>query len=86
MWSCQIARLFDFNYVLNRYFGPLVSSRIAADIRKRSIVEGTFGTFVANEGGWDPSWDEPKKMYMLRPAKGHIRERNREQRYTWLHL
>ena len=31
-------------------------------------------------GGWDPTWDAPRKMYLLRPQKGHVRERNRPER------
>ncbi len=31
-------------------------------------------------GGWNPEWDTPKKMYFLRPFKGHIRDRNRAER------
>lgn len=28
----------------------MVSKRIAADLRKRSIIEGTFGSFLPYEG------------------------------------
>lgn len=35
---------------LCRYIKPLVSPRVAATFRKRAIIEGTFGSFVANEG------------------------------------
>jgi len=63
-----------------RYIAPLVSRRVAAGIRKRALIEGTFGSFQANEGGWDPSWDISKKMFFLRPHKGHKRERTREDR------
>ena len=34
----------------DRYIAPLISKRIAADLRKRALIEGTFGSFVANEG------------------------------------
>lgn len=67
-------------YLYCRYYAPLVSRRKAADIRKRAIIEGTFGTWDPNYGGWDPAWDEPKKMYMLRPSKEHKRDRTREKR------
>jgi hypothetical protein len=33
-----------------RYIAPLVSKRIAADLRKRAIIEGTFGDFVPDLG------------------------------------
>ena len=63
-----------------KYIAPKVSRRVAANVRKRALVEGTFGTFSAEEGGWDPQWDSPRKMFMMRPFKGHARERNREVR------
>ena len=31
----------------------MVSPRIAADLRKRAIIEGTFGEFVPNEGNFN---------------------------------
>ena len=65
-----------------RYYPPLVSRRKAAVLRKRAIVEGSFGSFIPNVGGWDPAWDEPKKMYMLKPTKGHKRDRTREKRFV----
>lgn len=30
--------------------------------------------------GWDPAWDTVKAPKILRPAKLHARERNREER------
>ena len=33
-----------------------------------------------NLGGWDPAWDEEKKMFIMKPYKGHKRERDRESR------
>ena len=33
-----------------------------------------------NLGGWDPAWDEEKKMFIMKPHKGHKRERDRESR------
>lgn len=36
--------------------------------------------FKWNLGGWDPAWDEEKKMFILKPYKGHKRERDRESR------
>ena len=32
------------------YMGPLVSKRIAANVRKRAIYDGTFGTFSEKYG------------------------------------
>ena len=63
-----------------KYIAPKVSRRVAANVRKRALVEGKFGTFSAEEGGWDPEWDLPRKMFMMRPFKGHVRERNRDVR------
>ena len=72
--------------IMGKYIRPLISRRIAAKLRKRAIVDGTFGSFKlldANNnilGGWDPAWDQPKKLYFLRPFKGHIRDRTRQSR------
>ena len=63
-----------------KYIAPKVSRRVAANLRKRALVEGTYGSFSVEQGGWNPEWDKLPKMYMLRPFKGHIRERNRETR------
>lgn len=66
--------------VQGKYFGPMVSRRVAAGIRKRAIVEGTYGSFIPYIGGWDSQWDEPKHMHLIKPLKCHIEERNREDR------
>lgn len=73
--------------VMGRYIPPLISKRIAAKTRKRALVDGTFGSFKLldeegnTRGGWDPSWDVPRKFHFLRPPKGHKRERDRHIRY-----
>mmetsp|Transcript_19012 Transcript_19012/g.27328 ORF Transcript_19012/g.27328 Transcript_19012/m.27328 type:complete len:140 (+) Transcript_19012:92-511(+) len=63
---------------------PLISKRVAADLRKQSIRDGTFGSFDTTTGiGWDPNWDGPPQSVgaiQLRPSKEHKRERNREKR------
>jgi len=33
-----------------RYRGPMIPTRIAANVRKRAIVEGTFGSFIPHIG------------------------------------
>ena len=72
--------------IMGKYIRPLISKRIAANLRKRAIVDGTFGSFKLLDkdnkplGGWDPSWDEPKKIHFIRPPKGHARDRNRQIR------
>ena len=63
-----------------KYIAPKVSRRVAANLRKRALVEGTYGSFSVEAGGWDPEWDIPRKMFMMRPFKGHARDRNREIR------
>ena len=63
-----------------RFHAPLVSKRLAANLRKRSIIEGTFGSFSPIHGGWDPSWDTPKNIFIIKPDKGHLRDRNRPER------
>mmetsp|Transcript_26133 Transcript_26133/g.29893 ORF Transcript_26133/g.29893 Transcript_26133/m.29893 type:complete len:144 (+) Transcript_26133:262-693(+) len=43
----------------DRWRKPLVSRRKAADIRKRALVEGTYGSFCSETGtGWDFRWDK----------------------------
>lgn len=42
-----------------------------------------YGTFDKVRGrGWDASWDEVKvkKMFFLKPNKGHLRQRQRPER------
>lgn len=76
---------------MGKYRAPLISKRKAADLRKRAIVDGTFGSFQLlgpnNQvvGGWNPDWDVPRKMFSLRPPKGHIRDRTREMRYLLIY-
>lgn len=50
---------------------------------EHAISLGLYGSFDPVKGlGWDPKWDElkPKKMYFLRPHRGHLRERQRPGR------
>ena len=64
-----------------KYIAPLVPRRLAANIRRRAIVQGTFGSFSSETGvGWDPEWDEPRKMFMLKAPRGHLRDRKRPER------
>ena len=63
-----------------RYVGPIISPRKAKMVRKRAIVEGTFGSFCPQFGGWLEEWDTPRKTYLYRVPKGHLRDRNREKR------
>jgi hypothetical protein len=68
---------------VGKYFGPLVPKRKASVIRKQAIKEGLYGSFDPVKGcGWDAKWDElkVKKMYFLKPHKGHLRERTRPER------
>lgn len=64
-------------------------------VRKRAIIEGTFGDFnpiigICRQtsffsfliGGWKPEWDEPRKIVSLRPYKGHLRDKTRQQRFV----
>ena len=69
---------------------PAINKRRASVMRKKSIQEGTFGSFDATTGkGWDPAWDmelakgnalKGTGRYRLRPSKKTKRERTREQR------
>lgn len=65
-----------------RYIAPMIPRRIAADVRKRAIVQGTYGSFSLPIGGWDPAWDETKKMFVMKPFRGHSRDRTRKERYV----
>lgn len=62
------------------YHGPMVKPRAAAMVKKRAIIEGTVGSFCPQFGGWLTEWDVQKKVFLPRAGKGHLRERNREQR------
>lgn len=47
--------------VNDKWRKPAVSKRVASDLRKRAIRDGTYGTFDAKTGvGWDPVWDAPQ--------------------------
>lgn len=37
-------------------------------------------SFIYNIGGWDPSWEKRKRIYLVKPFKGHIRDRTRASR------
>ena len=80
--------------VNDRWRSPMVSKRVAADLRKAAIRSGTYGTFDAETGiGWDPIWDSPQrsgvnailgsnqsKIHSMRPPKEHKHDRTREAR------
>jgi len=81
--------------VNDRWRKPMVSRRVAADLRKAAIRSGTYGTFDAETGiGWDPIWDSPQrrrgvdeilgsnqsKIHSIRPPKEHKHDRTREAR------
>ncbi|KAG5176363.1 hypothetical protein JKP88DRAFT_92811 [Tribonema minus] len=63
-----------------RWCQPLISRRQAAVQRKKAIVEGTYGSFSAETGGWNPSWDPAPAPIVARPHKGHLHQRNRATR------
>lgn len=64
-----------------KYVAPLVPKRLAANIRRRAIIEGTYGSFSSETGvGWDPEWDAPRKLFMLKSPRGHLRDRKRPER------
>ena len=68
-------------FVNERWRGAAISGRVAALIRKRSLLEGTFGSFDQQTGkGWDPAWDVPRQVQRIRPPKETKRERTREMR------
>ncbi len=68
---------------------PVVSKRVAKEIRNQAIQDGTYGKFEAGTGiGWDPEWDlalKPNQYSVtrfggIRPSKKSSRDRNREER------
>ena len=47
--------------VNDKWRKPAISKRIASDVRKTAIRNGTFGQFDSATGiGWDPAWDAPE--------------------------
>jgi hypothetical protein len=40
----------ELTFVLVRYWGPMVSTRTAHDIRKKALREGTYGKFTPDLG------------------------------------
>jgi hypothetical protein len=68
---------------------PLISKRVANDLRKQAIRDGTYGSFNATTGmGWEPSWDlvlhsnryQSPRIGNVQPSKKTARERNRHDR------
>mmetsp|Transcript_1382 Transcript_1382/g.1842 ORF Transcript_1382/g.1842 Transcript_1382/m.1842 type:complete len:137 (+) Transcript_1382:64-474(+) len=66
--------------IRGRWAKPIISRRKAADQRKKAVIEGTFGSFSIEHGGWDPKWDKCQRPITARPFKGHKQERNRTER------
>jgi hypothetical protein len=68
---------------------PKVSKRVANDLRKAAIKNGTYGSFCSESGkGWNPQWDlvlhqhryEVTRFGGMRPNKKTSQERSREDR------
>ncbi|KAI9895915.1 hypothetical protein PsorP6_019059 [Peronosclerospora sorghi] len=59
---------------------PLTSGRKIAMVKKHAIRNGLVGTWQEGKGGWLETWDRPQKHYVMRPPKGHKRERNELER------
>lgn len=68
---------------------PVVSKRVANDLRKTALKQGTYGDFCSSTGiGWNPEWDlvlqqqryEVTRFAGTKPAKKTSRERSREDR------
>jgi len=68
---------------------PVISKRVANDIRKQAIQDGSYGTFDTNTGlGWDPEWDlalyanqyKVTRFGGIQPSKKTSRERTRAER------
>jgi hypothetical protein len=64
-----------------RWRKAMVSKRVAADLRKQAMIDGTYGTFNAQTGvGWDPQWDNPGRMPSLKAPKDSRAFQSREKR------
>jgi hypothetical protein len=72
---------------------PVVSKRVANDLRKQALRAGTYGSFDEVNGvGWEPTWDLvlKKNQYKVTrfggmlPPKKTSRERSREGRVKQL--
>ena len=68
---------------------PKISKRVANDLRKTAIKNGTYGSFCSTSGvGWEPEWDlvlqqhryEVNRFGRIQPSKETSRERSREDR------
>lgn len=56
--ALQPTKMVDPTQKRQKWAKPIVSRRIAADLRKKAIREGTFGSYDSTNGiGWDPVWD-----------------------------
>jgi hypothetical protein len=65
----------------DRWRKAMVSKRVAADLRKKAMIEGTYGTFNTETGaGWDPKWDNPGRMPSLKAPKDSRSFQSREKR------
>lgn len=66
----------------DRWRKALVSKRVAADLRKKALINGTYGAFNTETGvGWDPKWDKNGRMPNLRKPTGDGRAlESREKR------
>lgn len=68
---------------------PVVSKRVANDMRKQALRDGTYGSFNSSTGvGWDPEWDfvlnahqyKATRFGGIQPSKKTSRERTRDER------
>jgi hypothetical protein len=83
-------KIVDETSTRQRWKKPIVSRRIANDLRKKSIKEGTYGSYDPQLGiGWDPAWDQGLfrgknvgnvNWMEVRGFKDTKRERTRESR------
>lgn len=55
----------------HRWRAPELTAMKAKKLKKRIIAAG---------GEWDRSWEKQKKLWVMRPPKGHLHERNKQDR------
>ena len=76
--------------VNNKWRKPVISSRVAADLRKAAIKSGTYGSFDVTTGvGWDPLWDAPKAkpVEVISPSNtGEVSLENKGGNYGGIQL
>lgn len=78
----QVFTMMKPTKVNGKWKKPIISKRNCAEIRKSSILNGTFGTWETGKGGWLEEWDGTKRHIVMKPLKLTADERNMDARYV----